>query len=50
MAKDMNAGMKNQSPSATDASTKLPKGPSVNQDAVRTGTAANQQTLGPRCA
>lgn len=46
---DLNKGMKDQSPSATDASTKLPKGPSVNEP-TRTGTAANQPTLGPRCA
>gem|GEM_PF-6786242 len=43
-------GLKNQSPSAEDASTKLPKGPSVNQDATRTGPAPTQPTLGPRCA
>ena len=43
-------GLTNDSPSASDASTKLPKGPSVNEDAVRTGTAPTQPTLGPRCA
>lgn len=43
-------GMKNQSPSASDASTKLPTGPSVNKDATRTATVPNQPTLGPRCA
>lgn len=50
MAKDLNAGMKTSSPSASDASTKLPKGPSVNQDATRSATVPNQPTLGPRCA
>ncbi len=43
-------GLKNQSPSASDASTKLPKGPSVNSDATRSGVAATPKTLGPRTA
>lgn len=43
-------GLKNQSPSASDASTKLPTGPSVNQDATRSAPAPTQPTLGPRCA
>ena len=47
---DYEKGMKNHSPSASDASTKLPKGPSVNQDATRSATAPTQPTLGPRCA
>lgn len=43
-------GLKNQSASASDKSTQLPKGPSVNQDATRSSTAPTQPTLGPRCA
>lgn len=43
-------GLTNKSPSASDASTKLPKGPSVNQDATRSAPAPTQPTLGPRCA
>ncbi len=43
-------GLSNSSPSSSDKSTQLPKGPSVNQDATRSATAPNQPTLGPRCA
>ena len=43
-------GLTDHSPSATDKSTTLPKGPSVNSDATRSGTAPTQPTLGPRCA
>lgn len=43
-------GMKDQSPSATDKSTELPKGPSVDADAVRTSVAETPPTLGPRNA
>lgn len=43
-------GLKNSSPSASDKSTSLPKGPSVNQDATRSSVAPTQPTLGPRCA
>ena len=42
-------GLKNQAASATDASTKLPKGPSVNEP-TRTAPAPTQPTLGPRTA
>lgn len=49
MAGDYNKGMKNNSPEASDASTKLPKGPSVNEP-TRTNPAPTQPTLGPRCA
>ncbi len=49
MAQDYNSGMKNQSPSSSDASTKLPKGPSVNEP-TRTSPASTPPTLGPRCA
>lgn len=44
----MHAGMKNRSPSASDASTKV-KGGSVNADATRSATAKGH-TLGPRTA
>lgn len=37
-------------PSATDASTRLPKGPSVNESPTRSSTASHGKTLGPRCA
>lgn len=51
MAKiSLHDGLKNQSASASDKSTQLPKGPSVNQDATRSGVAPTQPTLGPRCA
>jgi hypothetical protein len=36
--------------SASDASTKLPKGPSVNNDTTRSSPAPSPPTLGPRCA
>lgn len=49
MAQDYNAGMKNNSPEACDASTKLPKGPSVNEP-TRSSTAPSPPTLGPRTA
>jgi hypothetical protein len=42
-------GLKDQSASATDKSTTLPKGPSVNEP-TRTAPAATPPTLGPRCA
>ena len=47
---DILKGLKNSSPSATDKSTQLPKGPSVNSEAVRTSVAPGPKTLGPRCA
>ena len=47
---DILKGLTNKSPSASDKSTQLPKGPSVNQDATRTATAPTQPTLWPRCA
>lgn len=40
-------GLTNKSPSAP---SEKPKGPSVNQDATRTGTAPSSKTLGPRTA
>ncbi len=39
-----------RSPSASDASTKLPKSPSVNAESTRSKTAATPKTLGPRVA
>lgn len=48
-AGDILKGLTNDSPSSSDASTKLPKGPSVNTD-TRTSPAASPGTLGPRCA
>jgi hypothetical protein len=45
----LHEGLKNESPSSTDASTKLPKSPSVNEP-TRTSTAPTPPTLGPRCA
>ena len=38
----------NHSPKATDASTHLPRSPSVNADAVRSTTAKQPKVLGPR--
>lgn len=45
----MQAGMTNKSPKSCDASTTL-KGGSVDEGAVRTGTAKTPPTLGPRTA
>lgn len=45
----MHKGMKDQCPSSSDASTKLPIGPSVNEP-TRTNPAPTQPTLGPRSA
>lgn len=45
----LHEGLTNKSASSSDASTKLPKGPSVNEP-TRTGTAPSPPTLGPRCA
>jgi hypothetical protein len=42
-------GLKNRSPSVTDASTK-PKGGSVNAEPTRSSVAKTPGTLGPRCA
>ena len=39
---------RDSSPSASDKSTVLPKGPSVNADPTRSGTAPTPKTLGPR--
>ncbi len=47
---DLLKGLTNKSPSACDASTKLPKGPSVNSEAVRTSVSPQPKTLGPRTA
>jgi hypothetical protein len=46
----LHEGLKNHSPSSEDASTRLPKGPSVSQDATRTKPATTPPTLGPRTA
>ena len=48
--KGLHVGLTNREPSATDKSTELPKGPSVDADATRTSTAETPPTLGPRCA
>ena len=45
----LHSGLKDRSPSATDRSTDLPKGPSVNEP-TRTTAAETPPTLGPRCA
>lgn len=42
-------GMKNRSPSATDASTRLPA-KNIDKDAVRSSVAKTPRTLGPRNA
>ena len=47
---DILKGLTNKSPSATDASTKLPKGPSVNSESTRSSVAPSPGTLGPRSA
>jgi hypothetical protein len=49
-SKSLMEGLKNHSPSAEDASTRLPKGPSVNADATRSKPATTPPTLGPRTA
>lgn len=41
-------GLTNSAPKATDKSTTLPKGPSVDQGAVRSSVAPTPKTLGPR--
>lgn len=46
---DMLKGLKNRSPSSTDASTRLP-GKNIDKDAVRSGVAKTPKTLGPRNA
>ena len=46
---DILKGLTNDSASSSDASTKLPKSPSVNAG-TRTDTASSPKTLGPRCA
>ena len=46
----MQDGMTKKSPPCEDSSTKLPKGPSVNEGATREGTAPTPKTLGPRTA
>jgi hypothetical protein len=46
---DILKGLTNDSASSSDASTKLPKSPSVNTP-TRTDTASSPGTLGPRCA
>lgn len=43
-------GLKNRSPEACDASTKLPTRTSVNEGANRKDTARTPKTLGPRHA
>lgn len=48
-AGDILKGLTNDSPSSSDASTKLPAGPSVNAP-TRTEAATTPPTLGPRCA
>lgn len=50
MVKSLHEGLSNKAPSASDKSTQLPKGPSVNQDATRSAPAPTQPTLGPRSA
>jgi hypothetical protein len=49
MAEDFMKTGPNRSPEASDKSTQLPKGPSVNEP-TRTSPAATPPTLGPRCA
>jgi hypothetical protein len=46
---DILKGLTNDSASSNDASTKLPKSPSVNTE-TRTSPASSPGTLGPRCA
>jgi hypothetical protein len=46
---DILKGLTNDNPSSSDASTKLPTGPSVNVP-TRTEVASSPPTLGPRCA
>jgi len=48
-AGDILKGLTNDNPSSSDASTKLPKSPSVNTP-TRTEPASSPDTLGPRCA
>lgn len=46
---DMLKGLKNRSPSATDASTRAPA-KNIDKDATRSSTAPTPRTLGPRNA
>ena len=47
---DLLKGLSTKSPSATDKSTKMTGGGSVNSDTTRKGTAPTPKTLGPRNA
>jgi len=46
----MMGGLKKSEPSSSDKSTQLKMGPSVDSNAVRSGTAETPATLGPRTA
>lgn len=46
----LKGGLKNHQPSSSDKSTQLKMSPSVNNEAVRSGTAKTPATLGPRTA
>lgn len=49
MKGNMHAGLSRKSPPGVDKSMRM-KGPSVNSDATRGGTAPTPRTLGPRNA
>ena len=49
MDTDLHKGLKNRSPSPSDASMKLP-GKNIDSDAIRSATAKTPATLGPRTA
>jgi hypothetical protein len=51
MKTGMGMPTRDSSPSAADASTRLPtKSTTVNNETTRSGTAGTPKTLGPRCA
>lgn len=47
---NMLKGLSNRSAPASDSSTKLPSGKSVDSEATRTEIAPNASTIGPRSA
>lgn len=49
MESNLLKGLKNKSPSSSDASTKLP-GKNIDSDSTRGSTAPTPRTLGPRTA
>jgi hypothetical protein len=46
---DLHSGLTNRSPKATDKSTSIPKGSTVNNDTTRSAVAPQPTPLGGRC-